>query len=407
MSLDLDQQSAAALLSVAATTESDGAHKSVAFVEIAGRSILEWQIHALQRAGVRRFLIEVDTIPGSLLALADKLKRDGLEIHFVRNVNDLKNSLLPQTALVVLAEAHYFSDVVVSEMMALQAPFIATVDSRDDNAAFERIDLNTRWAGMAILNSVTVQSIGELPDGWSITSSLLRHAVQAAIPFMPIAQSRLQQGDVVRATDQADFAPVVNNILKPRGDEAAGYIERRIFGALGKYLAPLVWRNHSANASIRYLPIVAAVASLGAAGMNWAVIATAIGLFSIMLDRVADIVLGRPAPSNSEQWPKRVLWLLLAAAVLVVTWRSPSDPLDSLWFSTVAMLLTLYSVKATVPNWSAPLLKSPALIALALCIGASVSTIEIGAKFIVVCQLVLLIGGQLRANTDPKNNIQA
>jgi hypothetical protein len=407
MSFDLDQQSAAALLSVAGTTGSDGAHKSVAFVEIAGRSILEWQIHSLQRAGIQRFLIEVDNIPGSLLALVDKLKHDGLDIDFVRKINDVKNILSPQAELVVLAEAHYFSDVVVSEMMALPAPFIATVDSRDDNAAFERIDLNTRWAGMAILSSVTVQSIGELPDGWSIASSLLRHAVQAATPFMPIAQSKLQQGDIVRATNQADFAPVIDNILKPRGDEAAGYIERRIFGAVGKYLAPLVWRNHSANAPIRYSPIVAAAAGLGAAGMNWAVIATAIGLFSIMLDRVADIVLGKPNVSGTEQWPKRVLWLLLAAAVLVVTWRSAADPLDSLWFSSVAMLLAFYSVNARLPNWSAPLLKSPALIALALCIGASVSTIEIGAKFIVVCQLLLLIAGQLRTSTDPKNNIQA
>lgn len=407
MSFDLDQQSAAALLSVAGTTESDGAHNSFVFVEIAGRSILEWQIHALQRAGIRRFLIEVDNIPGSLLALADKLEREGLEIDFVRKINEVKNSLPPKAALVVLAEAHYFSDVVVSEMLALQAPFIATVDSRDDNAAFERIDLNTRWAGMALLNSVTVQSIGELPDGWSIASSLLRHAVQAGTPFLPVAQSMLQQGDVVRATDQADFAPVVDNILKPRGDEAAGYIERRIFGAVGKNLAPLVWRNHFASASIRYSPIVAAAASLGVAGMNWAAVATAIGLFSIMLDRVADIALGKPDASGIEQWPKRVLWLLLAGAVFVVTWRSAADPFDSLWFSSVAMLLAFYSVNASLPNWSAPLLKSPALVALALCIGASVSTIEIGAKFIVVCQLALLIAGQLRANTDPKNNIQA
>ncbi|MBL0925039.1 MAG: hypothetical protein IBJ12_11315 [Sphingomonadaceae bacterium] len=407
MTFNLKQQSGLALLSVVGTTQSNAAQESVAYLEIAGRSILEWQIHALQQVGIRKFLIEVDTIPGSLLALADKLKRQGFEVGFVRNMRDLQNSLPPQATLVVLAEGHYFSDAVLSGIIHRQAPLIATFDSRDDNAAFERIDLNTRWAGIAILNSATVQSIDELPEGWSIESSLLRHAVQSGTPFVPLSQSLLQQGDVVRARDNADVVPVADNIVKRRSNDAPGYIERQVFGVVGRHLAPLIWRNRSVNAVLRHSPVVAALASLGAGAMNWVIAAILIALLATMLDRIDAIALDAQEGLLSDQWHKRGLWILLAVALLATTWRSADGSLDSLWFSSVAMLLTCYSVNERLPNWSAAILKSPAFTAVALCVGALLSTIEAGAKFVVILQLVLLIAGQLRQKSDPKNPIQA
>ena len=46
-------------------------------INAAGEPILAYQIAALRKAGISKFLIEVDSVPGSLLAMADRLKQSG------------------------------------------------------------------------------------------------------------------------------------------------------------------------------------------------------------------------------------------------------------------------------------------------------------------------------------------
>lgn len=400
-----DPSAVVALLSTASIAENSGVAGT--FTEIAGRPILEWQMLALQQADVSRFLIEVDSVPGALLDLADKFRRAGIEIDFVRNIKDVQSSLPAQTSLIVLAEAHHFSLGFVGEMMSLKAPLIASVDSRDDNAAFERIDLNTRWAGFASVQSAMVQSIGQLPEGWSIASSLLRHAVQNGVPFFPVAQSRLQQGDVIRLGRHADVDALVENILSARANAPSGFIERRIVGPVGKYIAPLIWRNSSAHSLVQMSSPTMALASLGFSATGWTAVAAASALLAIMFGRVSSIISGDDSEPRLAQWRTRVFWSLLVVSVLVAAWQTTDQPADTLWFASVALALAFYSHKATLPRWSAAALKSPALLAAGLLVGAVFSTVELASKIIVLVQLALLIASQHLPRENAKNSIHA
>jgi hypothetical protein len=396
-----------ALLSTASIAETGTTAAASTFAEIAGRPMLEWQMLALRQADVRRFLIEVDSVPGALLDLADMFRHDGMEVEFVRTIKDVQDLLPAQTSLVILAEAHHFAPSFVGEMMVTKAPFIATLDSREENAAFERIDLNTRWAGFAKLQSAMVQSIGELPEGWSIGSSLLRHAVQNGVPFVPIAQSRLQQADVMRMDSQADAAALADNILSARANSASGFVERRIFGPIGKYIAPLIWRNSSAHPLIRASAPTFALASLGFSMMSWAVPATTLALIAMIFDGLSDIIFGDKQHSNASYWQKRIFWLVIIMSFLAAAWQTAALPANTIWFASVVVALAWYSSKAALPSWSAALLKSPALLAIGLLITGIFSTLELGAKVIVLAQLVLLIAGQHLPRENTKNSIHA
>ena len=135
-----------------------------ALLGVAGASLIAWQISSLQKCGIETFLIEVDSIPGELLNLADNVRGRGARVEFVRSAKDLQNFLKPTAKLIVLAEAHYFSAPLLAELTQNASPFIATIDGRDENVAFERIDLNTRWAGFALLDAATAGSLMELPE---------------------------------------------------------------------------------------------------------------------------------------------------------------------------------------------------------------------------------------------------
>ncbi|MGB5076085.1 MAG: hypothetical protein WBO17_01230, partial [Sphingorhabdus sp.] len=55
-----------------------------------GDPLLAHQIAALRLLGIERFVIEVDTVSGALLSLADSLKRAGCSVDFVRSAADLQ-----------------------------------------------------------------------------------------------------------------------------------------------------------------------------------------------------------------------------------------------------------------------------------------------------------------------------
>jgi hypothetical protein len=396
-----------ALLSTASIAENPGAAEGSAFTDIAGRSILEWQILALQQANVRQFLIEVDNVPGALLDLADTLRRQGSAVEFVRSIKDVQDLLPAQTSLVIVAEAHHFSSGFVAEMMAAKTPSIATLDSREENAAFERIDLNTRWAGWATVQSTMVQSIGELPEGWSIGSSLLRHAVQNGVLFVPVAQSRLQQADVMRMDSRADTVAFADSILRARAIRPSGFIERRIFGPIGKYVAPLIWRNGSARPLMQLAAPAAGLASLGLSVLGWIIAAAALALAAMMFSRVFEIISGDNDYPQRMRWLKPLFWVLLTLSALTAAWQAAEQPTNALWFTTVAVAVAYYSARITLPAWSASMLKSPALLAVGLLIGAVFSTVELSAKIIALFQLALLIGGQHLPRKNAKNSIHA
>jgi hypothetical protein len=292
-------------------------------------------------------------------------------------------------------------------LMVSKTPAIATLDSREENAAFERIDLNTRWAGFAKLQSAMVQSIGELPEGWSIGSSLLRHAVQNGVPFVPVAQSRLQQADLIRMDSDVDASTLADTILNARANSASGFVERRIFGSIGKYFAPLIWRNSSAHPLVRAAAPILALASLAFSVICWAVAAIALALIAMMFDRISDIIFGDKDNSQPAHWQKRIFWLVIIMSVLAAAWQTAAQPANAIWFSSIAVALACYSSKAALPSWSARLLKSPALLTAGLLIAGIFSTLELGAKVIVLAQLALLIAGQHLPRENTKNRIHA
>jgi hypothetical protein len=272
---------------------------------------------------------------------------------------------------------------------------------------FERIDLNTRWAGFAILPSALVQSIGELPEDWSIGSSLLRHAVQSGTSFVPVAQSRLQEGDVMRMDSQADATALANNILKMRVNSASGYIERCVFGPVGKHLAPLIWRNSSLQPMVYAAAPAAAFASFGFSAVGWTITAATSALLAMMLDHISRIACVGDYDPRANRWHNRVFWLLLTASALASAWRSTEQPIDALWFTAAVVSLTYYSENTALPRWSAGLLKSPALVSLGLLIAAIFAGFETGARFVGLAQIALLIASQHYPRTRTQNSIQA
>lgn len=383
-----------ALLSAASAVESTVlARQSGALQSICGQSLLSYQMQTLRLAGIDSFLIEVDSVFGELLNIADRFRAVGARVEFIRSAKDLQGFLKPGGGLVVQAEGHYLSPPMVSDLMQNSLPFIATVDGRDENATFERIDLNTRWAGFALLSAETAQAMSALPDGWSIGSSLLRQAIQSNTRFESVAQVRLEQGDVVRVGTPDDAEKIVAQMLKHRTERPDGFVERYVFGPIAKWIAPTIWSNDWGIMGLDTTRWVLAAGSAGMAMLGWDVAAAVMIFLAIFADTLISVVQAFSANAAGERWKTGLFWTLVILSAFIAAWMSADYGSDTLAFVAISIGLALVMNKLTLPRWCALILLSPALLSLAFFGTAALSAVATGTKVIVLLQIATLVLG--------------
>jgi hypothetical protein len=378
-----------ALLSAASVADADG-HKG-ALQAVAGQPLLENQMHALHRHGVASFLIEVDTVPGELLNLADRFRTNGARVEFVRSAKDLKNFLKANQKLIIQAEAHYFSQALVDELIVASPPFVATLDGRAENAQFERIDLNTRWAGFAFVEADMALSLGELPEGWSIGSSLLRLAIQHGVRFEPVAQAHLQNVDLLRVSGAADAEQIVNMMLAARCDKPNGSLERQVFGKLARLVVPSIWRSPNGGTIIVAAHLAGAAASVGFALLGWNLMAASVAMVSVCLNSVFQVVQGIDGETNSHRWQPILFWAMIVAAAFFIARSNAVYGSDAPFFVLIMAGLAMLSFKIALPRWAKPVLQSPALLVLIMVIGNMTSIFGTSLKWILLAQLGVLL----------------
>lgn len=393
-----------ALLSAASVLDVGG---SGALQHIAGQSLLGYQISALYHLGIPTFLIEVDTIPGELLNLADSFRYLGARVEFVRTAKDIQAFLKPGQKIVIQAEAHYFSASMVGEMVSATAPFIATVDGREENAAFERIDLNTRWAGFALIDASIARSMIELPEGWSMASSLLRLAIQHDVRFEVVGQTSLQSGDISKVSGQADADRIVTQMLADRSGKAEGFIEKHVFGQLAKMFAPAIWRTRHWAATVNAVRVCCAVGAVGLAMVGWSTTAAALAMLSVFVHSAWDVLSGFGVTKSESQWQRPLFWSAISASALIIGWTNANYGNAAPVFIMISAGLALIAQKIPLPRWASGLLKSPALLVFAMLAANAFSAIALGAKIIALAQLGLLIAALYLPAHASRNSDQA
>lgn len=394
-----------ALLSAASVADASGSKG--ALQPIAGQPLLESQIHSLHRNNVALFLIEVDTIPGELLNLADRFRNSGARIEFVRSAKDLNHFLKPDQKLVVQAEAHYIAQAIIDRLVTKSPPFVATLDGRAENAEFERIDLNTRWAGFAIIDATMARSLGELPEGWSIASSLLRLAIQSGVRFEPIAQVSVQNSDILPVSGAADAEQIVAKMLAQRCNMPHGFVEKHFFGNLAKLFVPSIWRSTNGGTIVAALRMVGAAASAGCAMLGWNATALTTALLAVCLNMIHNVIRGFDSETRLERWQHILFWIIIVISAMFVARNNAVYGSDAPVFVLIAAGLTALAHKIALPHWSARVLRSPAAMLSIMLVATLAAILGPSLKWIVLVQLGLLIASVHLSADKPRNTNHA
>ncbi len=286
-----------------------------ATLPIAGRTLVERQARLAAVAGATPIVILVERLPAELLAAIDRLASEGVSAVVARTVEDAADAIRAEDGLLIFADGVLAQDTHVSRFAGARGPAVLTLPEAGADDRFERIDADTRWAGLALLDGDTLRRTAAMLEDWDLQSTLLRRAVQEGARQVAIRGDAADQPVVIaeRSSDlAATHARIVSGAGGAREDWTSRYLLAPIEASASRALMPTAVTPGMLYVGASAFTVLAALLFV----QGWLLLGLVTLLLATPLDGIAErLAAMRLQPGGEGTLSARVLPLLAAGAL--------------------------------------------------------------------------------------------
>lgn len=304
---------------IAAYHESDEPGGTLrATLGLAGRTLVERQAKLAAAAGASPVVLMVERLPTDLLEAIDRLRRDRLAIVVARNVREAAEAIDPDDRLLLIADGFIGDKALLDRLVANGKGALLTVPDGPFDDRFERIDSESRWGGLALLDGGLLQETAGMLEDWDLQSTLLRRAIQSGGRAMAWHRDDGEQPPAV-VTRGADLSELQRRVFDSAGDSGGPWLSRRVLAPFERAATRMLMPG---SVSPRMLGI-AAVALTGLSALSFLRGALWFGMLAAVLATPLDGVAGRLARLRMEDdlddaWWAHLLPALAGAGLLAL-----------------------------------------------------------------------------------------
>ncbi|WP_265563144.1 hypothetical protein [Sphingomicrobium arenosum] len=312
-----------------------------ALVALGGRPLIDLQVRALAAQGVAPIVVYPEMVDVELEAAVMRLKGEGLPVVLVGDALEAAARFSREDRLIVLGDGIVPAPEHLAGLAGLNRAAVVALPDAKDSENFERIDLEWRWAGLALTSGEGLRSTAKMVGDWDLVSTLLRRMVQARVALMPIEE--LGGEAPLRVATAVDAQPYEDRLREAARGDRRDWLSRYVLfpveqwlsdQAAGLSIRPPLWQ---ATGLVALLLIMLALAS----GPWWSVLG--VGLVALFPDLVARQVARRRLQAEQPRWPRWRRWAsygLLGA----LAWRAlPEMGLAAFSAAGVAILFAASS----------------------------------------------------------------
>lgn len=289
-----------------------------ALLPLAGRTLVEYQARCAAAAGAAPIVIVVERVPQALQDAFERLRLDGIGVFPVSDVGDAVSRFEGGSMILLIGDGVAPPAELVGQLAEEPEPAVGTVPDDEQHEAFERIDAESRWAGVAVVNSRMLASTAAMLGDWDLQSTLLRRT--------------LQDGALrLRAAEEGG-----EPLLVESADQLAGFQRKLLVASRGvrsdwtsRYILPPVEdfaTEHLMETAVRPPWLLWGAAGLTIAAAvcftrGWLGAALGLLLVSTPLDLIASrLATLRLNPLPVRSLSRRALWPLAGVALLALGW---------------------------------------------------------------------------------------
>ena len=327
-----------ALIAAQGEDDDGGLH---ALLPLAGRTLVEYQARCAAAVGAAPIIVLVERVPPALQSAFERLRADGIGVIPVSDAAEAAARFEPGLSVLQIADGVAPAPALLAELAQGSDRSIVTVPDDENHAAFERIDDNHRWAGVARVDSGLLADTARMLGDWDLQSTLLRKAVQAGARLVPAPKDLTPfLAGTDRSADSFD-----RHLLRASRSSRRDWPSRYLLPPLEESLAAQAMRTPLRPGWLLggALLLVLAGALLFTRGLpGWA-----LGLLLVAspLDRLADrLATVRLQPLPRTSLLRRLLWPAHGLAVLGLGWFETRH--GGGWGALVAATATLAFAEA-------------------------------------------------------------
>ncbi len=380
-----------ALLCASGIADGGDNSEATALLNMGGDPLIAHQIAQLRSVGINRFLIEIEELPGALVAMAERLRLQGAEIIYVRSPQELAGKITEGELLFVMCDGIIADDGLLQEVITRPSRYIITLDGREENSRFERIDLNSFWAGIAMLDAKSVSAIAALPEGWSIRSSLLRQALQDAVPHRPLNQELVLANQLRRIKTISEAEALGKHVLGQNARNVGGIVESKLFAPLIAAIAPKMLKSPIAAKALQFALPLLSVSALATAISGLAAVSAFIAILNILGLQLKSLLQHNDKKYFLYKSINGGMWAVLGTAFVLMAWKDAPQPYSAIFPPIVSLGLLALARKLKGEGIGKDILSSPALLAIAIFLLSIFGLLSFGIPAFVLLQLGLML----------------
>src|SRR4051812_38789345 len=156
-----------------------------ALFPLAGRTLVEYQVRCASAAGAAPIVVVVERVPQALQDAFERLRLDGVSVFPVSDVAEAVSRYEAGATIMLIGDGIAPTADLVERLADEPEPVVVTVPDDEAHEGFERIDAESRWAGVAVVDSRLLGSTAAMLGDWDLQSTLLRRAIQEGAVRLP------------------------------------------------------------------------------------------------------------------------------------------------------------------------------------------------------------------------------
>ena len=337
----------AALLSATREAREPGVPLRATFW-LAGRTLIERQARLAAAAGVKRVIIMVETVPGELAAAIERLRREGLDVATARNAQEAAAALPGGGRLIMMADGFVGARSHLDRLTAADRPALLTVADRGFDERYERIDGDTRWAGIALVDAELLRDAALMPSDWDVSSTLLRRAVQTGVKLLPIATER-EAAELAIVERREDFAELQRRMLSSIAWASPNWVSRYILAPIELLATRAIMTKDVTPTMIGSVAVALAALAVVAFGFDWRWLGLVPMVLAMPLEGIAlRLARLRLKRIGEHAWWRILLPVLEGAALLALAYRLIASDGWGILLTAVVAILFLVALRREI-----------------------------------------------------------
>ncbi len=288
-----------------------------ALLPLSGRTLLEYQVRCASASGAAPIVVVVERVPQALQDAFERLRLDGIGVFPVSDVQEAVSRFEAGATILMVGDGIAPSSYLVARMVEEPEPTVITVPDDELHGAFERIDAQSRWAGLAIVDARLLGSTAAMLGDWDLQSTLLRRAIQDGA----VRQTAEGDDEPLLVGSASDLGAFQRKLLRLSRSGRTDWVSRFVLPPVEEFVTERLMET-----AARPLWLIWAALGLTLGGAfcfirGWLGAGLVLLIVSMPLDIVANrlaILRLRPLSAKLVSW--RALWAAGGLALLSLGW---------------------------------------------------------------------------------------